>query len=111
MNSFLAKIGLITIVLLLLYIIKKISDYFYFKKDNYQENDKVYKAAREFAQGAPFDDISGLLANCIDFDEEDTEEVLSRSFPHRTDEDGGYNAFIKAVNKVLGGDVYRELSN
>lgn len=106
MNNILAKFGFTTIVLLLFYIIKKISDYFYLKKANYQEDDKVYKAAREFSQGAPFNDIRDTLENCLDFDEEDTEEILSQSFPHRSDEDGGYNAFIKAVNKVLGEDVY-----
>lgn len=112
MNGILSKIGLIAIVLVIIYIIKKIYDYYYkkailkSKDDLYESNNKVYKAARAFAQGATFDEIRNTLNNCIEFDEDDIEEILSLSFPHRTDEDGGYGAFIKAVNHVTGKDVY-----
>jgi hypothetical protein len=106
--SFLESVGLVSISLLLLYLIKKSSDHFYLKKADYQADGRVYKAAGEFVRGASSGDIRGLLANCIDFDEKDIEEILSRAFSHRSDADGGYGAFLKAVDEVLGEDVYGE---
>ncbi len=105
---FLESMGLIAISLLVLYIIKKINDYIEWKRTSYQPNEHVYRAAEEFAQGAAYQDVMNLLESCIDFDEEDAAEVWAQSLPHRTDKDGGYGVFIKAVNKVLGEDVYSE---
>jgi hypothetical protein len=109
MNSFFANTGLIAVSLLILYIIKKLSDHFYLKKASYPADHKIYEAAQEFAEGASYADVRTILASCVDLDEEDTEEILLQSAPHRTDHDGGYGAFIKAVNMVLGEDVYSEL--
>lgn len=106
--SFLESMGLAAISLLALYLIKRISEYLDWKKTGYQQDDRVYKAAGEFAHGASPGDIRRILINCINFDEEDIEEILSRTLPHRIDKDGGYLAFIKAVNKVLGQEVYSE---
>ncbi len=105
--SILESIGLISISLLLLYIFKKIFECLSERTD-YQADGRVYKAAGEFARGASSDDIRSVLANCIDFDERDAEEILSRALPHRADGDGGYGAFLKAVNEALGEDVYGE---
>ncbi|MBT2288916.1 hypothetical protein J7E73_07125 [Paenibacillus albidus] len=35
------------------------------------------------------------------------EQVLSLALPYRNDSDGGYDAFIQAVNQVLGEEVYQ----
>ena len=107
MSIFFENVGLFAALVLLLYIAKKISDSFYLERaGGCPEDDRVYKAAAKFALGAPFDEIRDILANCIDFDEEDVEEILSRSSSHRADEDGGYGAFIEAVNGILGKEVY-----
>jgi len=113
MESILAGIGLCVIVIIILYAIKKIDDYFYYKKtislgknEMSAADEKVYKAARAFALGVPLNEIEGILLECINFDEEDIEEVIESAYPHKSDEDGGYNAFVKAVNTVLGVDVY-----
>ena len=108
MDSFLENVGLVAISFLVIYIEKKISEYYYFKQLSFYESDKIYKAADEFIHGASFDDVKAILEKCLDFDEEDIEKILSQSIPHRTDKDGGYRAFIKTVNKVLGEDVYSE---
>lgn len=107
-DSFLANVGLLAIIFVIIYGYKKLQDYYYFKPSGFYENEKIYKAADEFVHGASSDDIKAILTNCLDFDKEDAEEILSLSIPHRTDKDRGYKAFIKSVNKVLGADVYKE---
>jgi len=101
MNSILANIGLLAIAIFIIYGIKIIDGYFDDKKTGTNLSDKVYQAAKAFSQGESADDIRNILINCIDFDGEDIEEVIALAFPHRTDNDGGYNAFLEAVNKVL----------
>ena len=101
MNSILANIGLLEIAIFIIYSIKKIDGYIDDKKTGTNLSDKVYRAAKAFSQGESADDIRKILMNCIDFDGEDIEEVLELALPHRTDDDGGYNAFVVAVNKVL----------
>jgi len=108
MDSFLENVGLMAISFLVIYVYKKILEYYDFKRSSLYENDKVYKAANEFVHGASSDDVKVILESCFDFDEEDSEKILSRSIPYRTDKDGGYRAFIRSVNKVLGEDVYSE---
>lgn len=103
--NILQNIGLISICLLLLYILKKIFDCLSERTDC-QADGRVYKAAGEFARGASSEDIASILDNCIDLDEKDAEEILSRALSHRGDVDGGYGAFLKAVNEALGEDVY-----
>ena len=98
MYGFLATVGFIAVVLLVTFIIKKVNDYY--KNTNYKIHGVEYDAAKKFAQGASCDEIRDMLINNIDFDREDVEEILALSTPHRTDSDGGNNAFIKAVNKV-----------
>ncbi|MDQ0195285.1 hypothetical protein [Paenibacillus wynnii] len=106
MDELLRNVGLISIMLVLLYAIKKIYDNTYLQRAGLYEDDNVYKAAEEFAQGAPSNDVRGILSNCYDIDDKGMEKILSLALPHRTQKDGGYSAFIKAVNKVLGEDVY-----
>lgn len=108
MDSFLANVGLMAICLVIIYGYKKMVEYYDLKRLSFYKDKKGYKAADEFIQGAPYDDVKVLLASCCDFDEKDAEEILSRAIRHKTDKDGGYRAFIRAVNKVLGEDVYSE---
>jgi hypothetical protein len=101
MDSILTQVGLLAIAIFIIYIIKKLDGYFDDKKTGTNLSDKVYRAAKAFSQGESADEMRNILMNCIDFDGEDIEEVIALAFPHRTDSDGGYNAFIEAVNKVL----------
>lgn len=71
------------------------------------EDNKVYTIARAFAEGASVMDVRESLLKCIDFDEEDANEILFLVQDYNIDKDGRYSAFIKAVNKVLREDVYR----
>ncbi|MRN55000.1 hypothetical protein [Paenibacillus monticola] len=67
MNELLKNVGLISIIMVLLYIIKKIYDYSYFKNLGLYEDDDIDKAAEEFAQrAAPTDDARIILPNGID---------------------------------------------
>lgn len=108
MDNLLENAGIMAISFLAIYACKKILEHYDLKRTKFCEDKKVYKAADEFVHGAPSDNVKVLLASCLDFDEEDVEKILSRSIPHRTDKDGGYRVFIKAVNEVLGEDVYSE---
>jgi len=108
MNSFWGNIGLLAITFLIGYGYKKILEYYHFKYSGFYENETVYKAADEFAHGATPDNVKAILTNCFDFDEEDAENILAESLPHRLDNDGGYHAFIKSVNKVFGVELYSE---
>ncbi|EPR10564.1 hypothetical protein [Ruminiclostridium papyrosolvens] len=108
MESFLANVGLISIVIVIIFGYKKIRDYYYFNHSGFYENEKVYKAAEEFVYGASSSDVKAILKGCFDLSEEDAEEILSRSASHKNDKDRGYSAFIKSVNKLLGEEVYSE---
>ncbi|MDY8047481.1 hypothetical protein [Paenibacillus polymyxa] len=64
------------------------------------------KAAQKFALGTPVDEIREILTNSYELDENQVEETMLLALPHRNDTDGRYLAFIKAVNRVLGQEVY-----
>lgn len=104
MENFFAMVGLCSIALGVLYILKLYANK-RVEASAFVEDQKVYEAARLFAQGASHNEIKELLLKCIDLDEEDIEEILSLSENCKSD-DGGYNSFLKAVNKVLGEDIY-----
>jgi hypothetical protein len=108
MDSFLANVGMLAIAFAIIYIYMKILEWHDDKYSGFYEDEKVYQAANEFVRGVPADDVKALLAGCFNFDEGDAEEIISMSVPHRNDKDGGYKAFIRSVNKVLGEDVYNE---
>lgn len=55
----------------------------------------------EFSNGTPDDEIKTLLLNCIDLDEDDIDEILELATSSRTDEDGGYAAFLKTAKNAL----------
>lgn len=108
MDSFLQNIGILAITFLIIYIYKKILEWHDYKYSGFCEDEKVYKAADKFVHGSPSNEVKAILLSCFDFDEEGTEKIMSLSIPHRSDKDGGYRVFIRAVNKVLGVDVYDE---
>ncbi|MPM59331.1 hypothetical protein SDC9_106171 [bioreactor metagenome] len=108
MDSFLENVGILAIAFLIIYIYKKILEWHDYRHSGFYADEKVYKAADEFVHGASSDDVKTLLADCFDFDEGDAKKIMSLSTPHRTDKDGGYKAFIRSVNKVLGDEVYDE---
>lgn len=67
MNELLKNVGLISIIMVLLYIIKRIYDYSYLKNLGLYEDDNIDKAVEEFAQrAAPTDDVRVIIPNCID---------------------------------------------
>ncbi|APB75878.1 MULTISPECIES: hypothetical protein [Paenibacillus] len=109
MNEILTSAGLISIVLAVLYSVKKIYDFIDLqkvtRKDIY-ENYDIYKAAQKFALGTPVDEIREILTNSYELDDNQVEETMFLALPHRNDTDGGYLAFIKAVNRVLEQEVY-----
>ena len=100
MNHILINAGFISIVVLIIYVIKKTVSYFFDKTDLYI-SDKVYDAADAFSEGAEDEEIKSIMSKCIDFDKDDIEEVLSKTRSCRGDEDGGYQSFLQAVKKVL----------
>ncbi|KYG97126.1 hypothetical protein ABEW24_24480 [Paenibacillus jamilae] len=109
MNEILTIAGLISIVLPVLHFVKKIYDFIDLqkvtRKDIY-ENYDVYKAAQKFALGTTVDEIREILTNSYELDENQVEETVLLALSHRNDTDGGYLVFIKAVNRVLGQEVY-----
>ncbi|MGR6127496.1 hypothetical protein [Paenibacillus sp. SER-28] len=109
MNEILTIAGLISIVLPVLYSVKKKYDFIDLqkmtRKDIY-ENYDVYKAAQKFALGTPVDEIREILTNSYELDENPVKGTMLLALSHRNDTDGGYLAFIKAVNRVLGQEVY-----
>lgn len=108
MKTFLADVGMLVIAFMVLYGYKKVLEYYHYKRSGFYENEKIYKAANEFVHGASSVEISKIIASCLDFDKEDAEKIIKLSIPYRTDEDGGYSAFIRSVNNVLGVNVYNE---
>jgi hypothetical protein len=101
MDHILAMAGLTAVALLTVYILKIIDNYYYEKEIGTELSEKVYRSARAFAHGGSDDEIRGTLINSLDFNEEEIEEVLAASNPHRNDNDGGYQAFLEAAEKVL----------
>ncbi|MFD1774816.1 hypothetical protein [Paenibacillus rhizophilus] len=95
--------------LVILYIAKKVSVYRGMVKPTASggyEDYAVYHAAQKFAQGASLDEIRDILLSSYEFDQQRIEETMRLALPHRSDGDGGYRAFIKAVNQVLGEEIY-----
>ncbi|MGZ0041225.1 hypothetical protein [Paenibacillus ottowii] len=109
MNEILRMTGLILTVLVVLYSVKKIYDFIDMRKmvqrDIY-ENYEIYRAAQKFAFGTPVDEITEILTNSYELDDNQIKETMLLALPHRTDPDGGYLAFIKAINRVLGQEIY-----
>ncbi|AHV97447.1 hypothetical protein [Paenibacillus sabinae] len=109
MNGLFKVTGVIIIVLVILYIAKKVSAYLNLVKPTISggyEDNAVYQAAQKFAQGVSHDEIRDILLGSYEFDQQRIEMILRLALPHRTDGDGGYRAFIEAVNQVLGEEIY-----
>jgi len=108
MNVFLMNVGFFAICFAIVIAYKKILDFYDQKRLGFLEDNNVYIAAQEFADGASFVELKNILEKCFDFNEKNVEDILLQSLPHRIDKDGGYRFFIRSVNKVLGEDIYNE---
>lgn len=108
MNAFLKDFGIFAIGLLICIVYKKYLDFYDAKRSVFLEDGNVYQAAEKFAGGASFREVSDLLMICHNFDEDNVKNILQQSFPHKAEKDGGYRFFIRAVNKELGEDIYKE---
>ncbi|KWX80343.1 hypothetical protein [Paenibacillus jilunlii] len=109
MEGLLRNTGLISILLVVLYSIKKIYDVADMRKAGMQgcyENKDIYKAALKFAQGAPEAEIREILSSSYELDDRQVGQTMQLALASRQDGDGGYAAFLKAVNQVLGEDRY-----
>lgn len=106
MERVFADIGIGAIALAVLCIIKIIFN-LKEEKNSFIEDARVYSAARAFSKGMADEDVKEELLKCVDFDAEDAEEIIDLSKQYRYKSDVGYSAFIKAVNKVLGKNVYQ----
>jgi hypothetical protein len=72
----------------------------------FSQDERVYKAAREFAMQSPEGTIRDILLKSIEFDEDSVDEIMEKVEFHRNDIDGGYSNFIKVINQLLGQKVY-----
>ena len=101
MSGFLMMVGITALAILLVIIIKIIDNYYEDRKVGTEISEKIYQAAEKFSAGASDDEIRTILLNCIDFDEDEVDEILELSTSFRADHDGGYIAFINTTRKVL----------
>ena len=106
MRGFLEDFGFLAICFAVAYGYKKILEYCDLKRMALHEDEKVYRAAEEFARGVPSDEIGAVLSGCLGLEGADVGKILSRAIPHRTDRDGGYRALLRSVDRALGDDVY-----
>ncbi|WNS45347.1 hypothetical protein [Paenibacillus sp. MMS20-IR301] len=106
-NVWLRNIGWLTAVTALLVLVKRRYARLALQQESGYENNEVYKAASMFAGGGPVEEVSRMLTASFEFSAEGIEMILARALPCRGDADGGYAAFVGAVNKVLGEEVYR----
>ncbi len=78
------------------------------KYSGYYEEEKVYRAAEKFVEGAPPDEVKAILGECYSINKTDIEKIMSMAIHSRTDKARGYRIFIRSVNQVLGEDIYNE---
>ena len=108
MNGFLVNAGLLAIAFLIVYIYKKVLEWHELKYLGFYEDEKVYKAAEKFIEGAAPDEVKAILRECYSINKTDIEKIMSMAIHSRTDKDRGYRIFIHSVNQVLGEDIYNE---
>lgn len=108
MDGFMANVGLLAVAFFIVYIYKKALEWNDYRHSGIYESEKVYKAADEFVHGALPDEVKESLVDCDMIDETDAENIMTLATHHRSYKDGGYRAFIRSVNEVLGEDVYSE---
>lgn len=65
---------------------------------------KVYKAAKLFADGETIDEVKGILSECLS--DNIVDQVIDDIQNAYKNDDFGYSAFLEAVNKALGQRVY-----
>ncbi|WP_340023440.1 hypothetical protein MHI24_31215 [Paenibacillus sp. FSL K6-1096] len=109
MELWLRNIGLVSVVTVLLVLIQKAYrrlELLRVQECSY-ENSGVYAAAAKFAGGAAAGEVQELLAASFEFNRQEIERIVNWALPHRMEPDGGYDAFLQGVNRVLGKEVYR----
>ncbi|MEO3944634.1 hypothetical protein [Gorillibacterium sp. CAU 1737] len=111
MDDILRGMGLLCIIMVTLHAAKKIMAHLEAVRaskgsENYEDN-AVYKAACVFAAGGSEEELKHMLADSYQFDSTKAEQILLLSNSGRVDRDHAYAIFIKAVNDVLGEEVYR----
>lgn len=65
---------------------------------------KVYKAAKLFADGEAIDEVKEILSECLS--DNIVDQVIDDIQNAYKDDDFGYSALLEAVNKALGQYVY-----
>jgi hypothetical protein len=108
MDQLLKNIGLFAIFFAIVYGYKKMQEYYHMRQSGSYADENVYKAAEAFARGAPVKEVEDMLKGCFEFDQERAERVLSGAAQGGLNKDGGYRAFIRSVNNVLGEKAYDE---
>lgn len=113
MQVFLRVAAMLCAVAVVLYVTKKMTAHYEMIKLSkllmlgYYEDPVIYKAAHAFAAGESAENIRQIMSSSYEFDINRIDRTFTLALPHRTDGDGGYVAFIRAVNQVLGEEVYR----
>ncbi|SET11800.1 hypothetical protein [Paenibacillus sp. NFR01] len=113
MNDVPRIVGLMCTVLVVLYAARKITFRLELIRSSQEigalpyEDSAIYKAAQAFASGRPADEVKQGLSGSYQLNPGDAERIIAAALPNRADVDGGYGAFLQAVNDVLGGDVYQ----
>lgn len=105
MEHFFVVLGFCSIAFWFLYILKVYSDN-KAADSAFIEDIKVYEAARLFIKGDS-KKVKELLLKCIDFDEEEANEIISMAEKDKTKKSDGHVEFLSAVNKVLGKNIYK----
>jgi hypothetical protein len=111
MENFFATIGIMAIVVFILYLLKKINYVSYQKKqrlildtEHNKTNDCVYEAAEAYAHNGTKEVVKQILLNCISFDEEMAEDIITSAKANEKEE--AFNSFIESVNRELGREAF-----
>lgn len=112
MDEFLRGVGLLCSVLVVFYVTKRINAYGELVKlsrsselGHYEER-IVYMAARAYAEQKSPENIKEILSESLQFDAATIEQVLSLAVSYGENQAGRYEAFLSAVNEILGEEIY-----
>ena len=72
----------------------------------YRTDARIYEAAEAFLLGETPRKVAAILQSCPDIGELQADSIVKTAMSHRAEEDGGYRAFIRAVNREIGEEVY-----
>ncbi|MNW28844.1 hypothetical protein D3C74_56830 [compost metagenome] len=112
MDEFLRGGGLLCTVLVVLYMAKRINAFMELVRMTrsselgHYEDRIVYMAARAFEEHKSTGNIKEILLESCQFDVATAERVLSLAKSNIGNQHGRYEAFLRAVNEVLGEEIY-----